>query len=62
MDEDDRITVTILLEIEFGSCSFNIRHRFSPPSRNLRGRVQRQKNRPGCNRSIDVIASWRSMA
>src|SRR5258708_20795763 len=62
MDEDDRIAVATLLEIELGSCGFDIRHRFSPPVPNLRGRVQRQKNRPGCNRSIDVIASLRSMA
>src|SRR5712692_7339974 len=32
MDEDDRITVAALLEIELGSCGFDIRHRFSPPS------------------------------
>src|SRR5712692_3966645 len=30
MDEDDRITVASLLEIELGSCGFDIWHRFSP--------------------------------
>jgi hypothetical protein len=33
MDEDDRISVATLLEMELGSCGFDIRHRFSPPSR-----------------------------
>src|SRR5712675_1633992 len=32
MDEDDRITVTTLLEIELSSGSLDIRHSFSPPS------------------------------
>src|SRR5258707_4996422 len=32
MDEEDRITVATLLEIELGSCGFDIRHRCSPPS------------------------------
>src|SRR5260370_39774906 len=46
MDEDDRITVATLLEIELGSW---LRHTASllAPVPNLRGRVQRQKNRPG---------------
>src|SRR5712671_3615382 len=33
MDEEDRITVATLLEIELRSGSLDIRHRFSPPSR-----------------------------
>src|SRR5216683_152260 len=32
MDEDDRITATTLLEIEIGSCGFDIRHRCSSQS------------------------------
>src|SRR5882672_11239165 len=32
MDEDDRITVTTLLEIELGPTSIDICHRFSSPS------------------------------
>src|SRR5260370_24661036 len=32
MDEDHRITVSTLLEIELASCGFDIRHRFSLPS------------------------------
>src|SRR5713226_8147662 len=62
MDEDDRITVATLLEIELRSGSLDIRHRFSPPIRNLRVRVQRQKNRSRCNRSALGIVSLRSMA
>src|ERR1700676_3487796 len=33
MDEDDRITVTTLLEIALRPVSIDIWHRFSPPSR-----------------------------
>src|ERR1700730_16989531 len=43
MDEDDRITVTTLLEIELRPVSIDIWHRFSPPSP-VNVRVQRQKN------------------
>src|ERR1700704_5107307 len=61
MNEDDRITVTTLLEIELHPASIDIWHRFSSPIRNLRVRVQRQKSRSRCNRSALGIVSLRSM-
>src|SRR5258708_32775774 len=61
MDEDDRITVTTLLEIELGPTSIDIWHRFSSPSA-TRPSGQRRKNRSRCNRSALGIVSLRSMA
>src|SRR6266567_4744792 len=65
MDEDDRITVATLLEIELGSCGFDIRHRFSPPSRIcVVGCRDRKTDRVAIGPSMsscDCVA-WRSIA
>src|SRR5216684_1018161 len=65
MDEDDRITVATLLEIELGSCGFDIRHRFSPPSRIcLVGCRDRKTDRVAIGPSMSSrhCVAWRSIA
>src|ERR1700730_17435704 len=52
MDEDDRITVTTLLEIELRSGRLDIRHRFSPPpipNLRVRGCRDRKTDRVAIN-------------
>src|SRR5712664_2465334 len=43
MDEDDRITMANLLEIELRSSSLDIRHRFSPPPQFARPGAETEK-------------------
>src|SRR6266571_5443788 len=65
MDEDDRITVATLFEIELGSCGFDIRHRFSPPSRIcVVGCRDRKTNRVAIGPSMSSrhCVAWRSIA
>src|SRR3981081_1485799 len=65
MNEDDRITVATLLEIELGSCGFDIRHRFSPPSRIcVVGCRDRKTYRVAIGPSMPSrhCAAWRSIA
>src|SRR5229473_5704357 len=65
MDEDDRITVATLLEIELGSCGFDIRHRFSPPSRIcVVGCRDRKTDRVAIGPSMSSrhCVAWRSIA
>src|SRR5258708_31836322 len=65
MDEDDRITVATLLEIELGSCGFDIRHPFSPPSRIcVVGCRDRKTDRVAIGPSMPSrhCVAWRSIA
>jgi hypothetical protein len=65
MDEDDRITVTTLLEIKLGPCGFDIRHRFSPPSRIcVVGCRDRKTDRVAIGPSMSSrhCVAWRSIA
>src|SRR5882672_12605716 len=65
MDEDDRITVATLLEIELGSSGFDIRHRFSPPFRIcVVGCRDRKTDRVaiGPTMSSRHCVAWRSIA
>src|SRR6266700_3031033 len=65
MDEDDRMTVATLFEIELGSCGFDIRHRFSPPSRIcVVGCRDRKTNRVAIGPSMSSrhCVAWRSIA
>src|SRR6266849_3369377 len=65
MDEDDRITVATLLEIELGSSGFDIRHRFSPPFRIcVVGCRDRKTDRVAIGPSMSSrhCVAWRSIA
>src|SRR6266852_3477417 len=65
MDEDDRINVATLPEIDLGSCGFDIRHRFSPPSRTcVVGCRDRKTDRVaiGPTMSSRHCVAWRSIA
>src|SRR5712671_3669048 len=65
MNEDDRITVATLLEIELGSCGFDIRHRFSSPSPTcVSGCRDRKTDRVAIGPSMSSrhCVAWRSIA